>query len=176
MIRGIGVDIVEVSRIERAVARWGEAFLGRVFTERERRHAGTSAGAHQAASLRGAPRAPEVSQAADACPGKCSELADSPCGFSFAAVPQAAYVLAAPGAAQRLAGRFAAKEAVMKALGLGWRSMAWREIEIATDPLGKPVVELSGRAAAAARRLGVGAWMVSISHTRRLAIAQALAE
>jgi len=150
MIRGIGVDIVEVSRIERAVARWGEAFLGRVFTERERSHAGTSAGAHQAALLRGAPDSPEASQAAD--------------------------VLAAPGAAQRLAGRFAAKEAVMKALGLGWRSMAWREIEIATDPLGKPVVALSGQAAAAARRLGVGAWMVSISHTRRLAIAQAVAE
>ena len=39
MIRGIGVDIIEVTRIERAVARWGEAFLGRVFTEGERRHA-----------------------------------------------------------------------------------------------------------------------------------------
>jgi len=123
MIRGIGVDIIEVPRIERAVARWGEVFLGRVFTEAERHHAGTS-----------------------------------------------------PGAPQRLAGRFAAKEAVMKALGLGWRSMAWREIEIATDLLGKPVVRLSGRAATAAHRLGVGAWLVSISHTRRLAIAQALAE
>ncbi len=123
MIRGIGVDIVEVARVERAVARWGDTFLGRVFTDGERAHAGTT-----------------------------------------------------PAAAQRLAGRFAAKEAVMKALGLGWRSMAWREVEIVSDRWGKPVVQLSGRAAQVAERLGVGAWSVSISHTRRLAIAQALAE
>jgi len=123
VIRGIGVDIVEVPRVERAVARWGEAFLGRVFTDAERRHAGP-----------------------------------------------------APGAVQRLAGRFAAKEAVMKALGLGLRSMTWREIEIGTDPLGKPLVRLSGRAAAAAARLGADAWLVSISHTRALAVAQVVAE
>ncbi len=146
MIRGIGIDVIEVPRVERAVARWGEAFLGRVFTDAERRHAGTAPGAHPS-SLAGAGESTDGRR-----------------------------VLGTPGAAQRLAGRFAAKEAVMKALGLGWRSMAWREIEIATDPLGKPVVHLSGRAAAAARRLGVGAWLVSISHTRRLAIAQALAE
>lgn len=123
MIRGIGVDIIEVTRVERAVARWGDAFLGRVFTDDERKHAGAS--------------------------GRAGE---------------------------RLAGRFAAKEAVMKALGLGWRSMGWREIEIGADPLGRPVVRLSGRAEAAARRIGIAAWSVSIAHTRELAVAQALAE
>jgi holo-[acyl-carrier protein] synthase len=77
--------------------------------------------------------------------------------------------------AERLAGRFAAKEAVMKALGLGWNRMAWREIEIEGDPAGRPVVRLTGRAAQAAAKLGVRAWFVSISHTRDLAVAHAVA-
>lgn len=79
-------------------------------------------------------------------------------------------------AAERLAGRFAAKEAVMKALGLGLRDIGWQEIEITVDPLGKPGVRLTGRAAAAADRLGVRVWRLAISHTRLVAIAQALAE
>jgi holo-[acyl-carrier protein] synthase len=78
--------------------------------------------------------------------------------------------------AERLAGRFAAKEAVMKALGLGWNRMGWREIEIEGGPAGRPVVRLTGRAAAAAAHLGVRAWFVSISHTRDLAVAHAVAE
>ncbi|HLY24175.1 MAG TPA: holo-ACP synthase [bacterium] len=123
MIRGIGVDVVEVDRIRRATARWGDGFLSRVFTAGERRHAGASRTS-----------------------------------------------------AERLAGRFAAKEAVMKALGLGWRRMAWREIEIEGDPLGRPVVRLTGRAAQVAADLGVQAWFVSISHTRDLAVAHAVAE
>ena len=64
----------------------------------------------------------------------------------------------------------------MKALGLGWRRMAWREIEIEGDPLGRPVVRLTGRAAQVAADLGVQAWFVSISHTRDLAVAHAVAE
>ncbi|HEX6970726.1 MAG TPA: holo-ACP synthase, partial [Limnochordia bacterium] len=75
-----------------------------------------------------------------------------------------------------LAGRFAAKEAVMKALGTGWRAgVSWREIEIIRLPSGEPRVRLSGRAEAAARRRGVSAVWVSISHDRRQAIAQAVA-
>src|SRR2546428_13919820 len=54
----------------------------------------------------------------------------------------------------RLAARFAAKEAVMKALGLGWRAMGWREIEIPNDPLGKPTATLRGGARRAAGRQG----------------------
>ena len=64
----------------------------------------------------------------------------------------------------------------MKALGLGWRRMAWREIEIEGDALGRPVVRLSGGAARAADDLGIRAWFVSISHTRDLAVAHAVAE
>jgi holo-[acyl-carrier protein] synthase len=79
-------------------------------------------------------------------------------------------------AAERLAGRFAAKEAVMKALGLGWNRMAWRDIEIEGDREGRPVVRLSGRAAQAASKLGVRSCVVSISHTRDLAVAHAVAE
>src|SRR5207245_11510881 len=78
--------------------------------------------------------------------------------------------------AERLAGRVAAKEAVMKALGIGRRGIGWQEIEITVDPMGKPEVRLTGRAAAMADRLGITAWRVAISHTRLVAIAQALAE
>ena len=123
MIRGLGLDIVEVDRIRRAVARWGEAFLSRVLTPEER------AGDYGARAT-----------------------------------------------AERLAGRFAAKEAVMKALGMGLRGIGWQEIEITVDPLGKPGVRLTGRAATVADRLGVRVWRLAISHTRLFAIAEALAE
>src|SRR5574341_790966 len=76
-IRGLGIDIVEVRRIEQALDRWGDAFVTRLFTAAEDERA-------RSAHARSA----------------------------------------------RLAARFAAKEAVMKALGLGWRAMGWREIEI----------------------------------------------
>jgi holo-[acyl-carrier protein] synthase len=73
-----------------------------------------------------------------------------------------------------LAGRFAAKEAVMKALGTG--NMAFREIEIVRLPSGKPEVRLSGRMQRRADRLGVTALTVSISHSREHAVAVAIAE
>lgn len=75
-----------------------------------------------------------------------------------------------------LAGRFAAKEAVMKALGTGWRAgVGWREIEIGRADSGEPQVRLSGRAAAAAHRRGVGRVWVTITHDREHALAQAIA-
>lgn len=73
-----------------------------------------------------------------------------------------------------LAGRFAAKEAVMKALGTG--GMAFRDIEIVRTPSGKPEVRLSGRMQRRAERLGVTGIEVSISHSRDNAVAMALAE
>ena len=73
-----------------------------------------------------------------------------------------------------LAGRFAAKEAVMKALGVG--GMAFRDIEIVRAPSGKPEVRLSGRMQKRAERLGVTRVVVSISHSRDNAVAVALAE
>ncbi len=121
-IRGVGVDILEVRRLEHALGRWGEAFVARVFTAGEQDRA----------------RHPRVRS-------------------------------------QRLAARFAAKEAVMKALGLGWRTMAWREIEILNDPLGKPAVTLHGSARHVAAKQGIVQVHVSLSHTHDLACATAIA-
>ncbi|HEX9531352.1 MAG TPA: holo-ACP synthase [bacterium] len=121
-VRGVGIDIVEVRRIEQALDRWGDAFVTRLFTVAE------------------------------------DERARPPHARGI-----------------RLAARFAAKEAVMKALGLGWRAMAWREIEILNDPLGKPTVTLRGGAKRAAERQGIAVVLISLSHTRDLAFASAVA-
>lgn len=80
-----------------------------------------------------------------------------------------------------LAARFAAKEAVAKALGVGMRMMArdgigWREAEILGDGRGKPLVRLCGRAAERADELGLEEWAVSLSHTREHAIAFVIAQ
>jgi holo-[acyl-carrier protein] synthase len=76
---------------------------------------------------------------------------------------------------ERYGGRFAAKEAVLKALGLGLGGAAFREIEVVRAASGAPSVVLHGHAARAASRRGVGAWLVSISHTGRVASAIAVA-
>jgi phosphopantethiene--protein transferase domain len=119
---GIGVDVVEVDRIARALARWGEAFTRRIYT------------------------AAEVSRA-DAGASRMS----------------------------RLAARFAAKEAVMKALGVGWRALAWRDIEITNDALGRPVVHLRGAARRIADEHGIRQVLVALSHTHEHAVANAIA-
>src|SRR5713226_2791427 len=67
---------------------------------------------------------------------------------------------------ERYAGRFAAKEAGMKALGTGWkRGVRWRDFEVANLPSGKPVLRLHGEAAAIAERLGVHNIALSLTHT-----------
>lgn len=77
---------------------------------------------------------------------------------------------------EHLAGRFAAKEAVMKALGTGWRhGIAWTDIEVVLLPSGAPTVELKNKAAEIAAGLGISAWSISISHTPEYAVASALA-
>jgi holo-[acyl-carrier protein] synthase len=73
-----------------------------------------------------------------------------------------------------LAGRFAAKEAASKALGTGMRSLDWREIEVLTNRRGKPKVRLRGRAERLAGDLGIADLEISISHSRRDAIAVAV--
>jgi holo-[acyl-carrier protein] synthase len=74
-----------------------------------------------------------------------------------------------------LAGRWAAKEAVSKVLGLGVRGVGWREIEIRRTPLGQPTVTLHGRAEQRRRALGLASPLaVSISHIRDLAVAVAV--
>jgi len=77
---------------------------------------------------------------------------------------------------ERIAGRWAAKEAVSKVLGLGVRGVGWREIEVLPNYAGQPQVLLHGRAAARAARLGIGEVTVSISHERRMAVAVAIAD
>jgi holo-[acyl-carrier protein] synthase len=119
---GIGVDIVEVGRIERAIARWGDAFVRRIYTR--------------------------------------AEIVRTETG-----------VMPVP----RLAARFAAKEAVMKALGIGWRAIAWRDIEITNDAAGRPIVYLHGATRRIAAERGVHQVMIALSHTREHAVANAIA-
>jgi holo-[acyl-carrier protein] synthase len=77
---------------------------------------------------------------------------------------------------EHLAGRFAAKEAVLKALGTGWdKGIAWTDVEVVLLPSGQPTVRLSGRAAEIANDLGIAEWSLSISHTEAHAIASAIA-
>lgn len=111
----VGVDLIEIERIEKVLARWGERFLERVYTGVER--------------------------------GDCQ------------------------GRAPSLAVRFAAKEAVMKALGTGIKGVGWREIEVLPNRDGKPLVYLYGGALKKARDLGLGELAVSLSHSREYAIA-----
>ena len=73
--------------------------------------------------------------------------------------------------AQHVAGRFAAKEAAMKALGTGTRGVGFREIEVRPDPRGKPTLKLHGRALDRARRLQVKSIEVSITHSKTTAAA-----
>jgi holo-[acyl-carrier protein] synthase len=120
-----GVDLIEIARIERALERYGDRFLERVFTRNEIFY----------------------------CRGRVAELA----------------------------ARFAAKEAVSKALGVGMRVLAhdgiyWQDVEIVGDHRGKPIVRLSGRAAERAAELDLTEWAVSLSHTKELAIAFVVAQ
>jgi holo-[acyl-carrier protein] synthase len=79
-------------------------------------------------------------------------------------------------ATQHFTGRWAAKEAVLKALGTGWRQgITWHDVEVCTQPSGKPVIVLRGGAKEAARQLGITRVHISISHCRSHAVAFAVA-
>jgi holo-[acyl-carrier protein] synthase len=78
---------------------------------------------------------------------------------------------------ERYAGRFAAKEAVMKALGTGWRrGVRWRDIEIIRKPSGKPSLALKGAAKRIADGLGVKNISLTITHSGNLALAEVIFE
>ncbi len=91
MVTGLGNDIIEIDRIDKAIKRYGQRFLDKIFTSREQ--------------------------------GYCQQYSES---------------------ARHFAGRFAAKEAVVKALGIGFREgITWLDIEIVNDHYGKPIPILS---------------------------------
>ena len=79
-------------------------------------------------------------------------------------------------AAASFAARFAAKEAVLKALGTGLREGSLQEIAVDNDGLGKPLVQLSGHFAALFRQLGVKNIQISLSHSRDFAVAYVIME
>lgn len=79
-------------------------------------------------------------------------------------------------ATQHFAGRWAAKEAILKALGTGWRrGISWRDMEIRNEPGGRPTVALRGGARDVVEQLGITEMLISISHCRSHATAYALA-
>lgn len=111
----VGIDMIEIERVQRVLDRHPERFLRRVFTPAETAF----------------------------CRGRVPELA----------------------------ARFAAKEAVMKALGTGARSVAWRDIEVLPDRRGKPLVYLYGGASRRAAEIGLDAIDISLTHLESFAMA-----
>jgi holo-[acyl-carrier protein] synthase len=111
----VGIDLIEIARIERTLRDFGERFLHRVYTERER----------------------------ERYRNRVNELA----------------------------ARFAAKEAISKALGTGIRGIRWRDMEIVSNRRGKPIIVLHGSSRARANLLGITDFDVSLTHSRTDAMA-----
>lgn len=78
--------------------------------------------------------------------------------------------------AERLAARFAAKEAGLKALGTGLGDLGWHDLVVGHDPAGRPVLQLSEKATGVARALGAGTWHISMSHEKDYATAVVILE
>jgi holo-[acyl-carrier protein] synthase len=114
-----GIDLIEIERIERALARHGERFYKRFFTPQE----------------------------VDYCQGRAASLA----------------------------GRFAVKEAVAKALGTGIGDFNWTDVEVICDGRGRPTLILHNRAREIAHAQGRSEWSISLSHTDKIAIGMAVA-
>lgn len=79
------------------------------------------------------------------------------------------------GRAASLAGRFAVKEAVGKALGTGIGDIAWKDVEVVSDDRGRPTLALHGAAARLADERGLHEWAISLSHTATHAVGLAVA-
>ena len=121
LVSAVGVDVIEIDRVEATLAKFGARFLGRVYTKLE----------------------------VAACRGRVNELAV----------------------------RFAAKEAVMKALGRGWGSkVRWLDIEVGRARSGKPEIVLHDKTAQLAEQLGIRRWALSITHTKEHGLAYVIAE
>ncbi len=90
---------------------------------------------------------------------------------------EARYCLSRPNAAERLAARFAAKEAAMKAIGTGLRhGVTWQDVEVVRQPGGRPTLRLTGKAAEFAARLGCLHSHLSLTHTADQAMAFVILE
>jgi holo-[acyl-carrier protein] synthase len=93
----------------------------------------------------------------------------------FTAAEQA-YARAKKNPVEKYAGRFAAKEAILKLVGTGWQGkIAWTDIEVTNNATGQPEVTLSGEVQRIAQSLGIERISVSITHTANFAIASAVA-
>ena len=93
----------------------------------------------------------------------------------FTAAEQA-YAKSTKNEIEKLAGRFAAKEAILKLVGTGWRGkIAWTDIEVVNNAMGQPEVTLAGEVKNIAERLGINHVSVSITHTANFAIDSAVA-
>lgn len=121
MVKGIGVDIIEIERIKKAVEK-SDRFVKRLFTENE-----------------------------------------------------IEYFKSKNMKTESIAGNFAAKEAIVKALGTGLRGFKWTDIEVLRDDLGKPVVHLHNGAKEVATARGINEVMLSISHCKEYAVANSVA-
>lgn len=76
---------------------------------------------------------------------------------------------------QHIAGRFAAKEAILKVLGTGWRGqISWKDIEILNNAAGQPQVALKGECGRVAEKMGIASILLSITHTKDHAAASAI--
>ncbi len=88
-----------------------------------------------------------------------------------------AYAGDGPRRYERLAARFAAKEAVFKALGTGWaEGVGWQDIEVVRAASGRPSILLHGRAKEMSSAMGVKWWHLSLTHTGQMAMASVVAE
>ena len=86
------------------------------------------------------------------------------------------YCDAAANAMETYAGKFAVKEAAMKALGTGWHGLDWREFEVSNLASGQPILRLTGKPASIAAELGITRSWVSVSHVAEYAVAQVVFE
>jgi holo-[acyl-carrier protein] synthase len=92
-------------------------------------------------------------------------------------VQERAYAMTKANWAERLAARFAAKEAGMKAIGTGLsRGVSWQHLEVVNEPSGRPTLRLYGAALAVANALGVKRTSISITHTKGMAFAVVILE
>jgi len=90
---------------------------------------------------------------------------------------EVAYCESKANKAERYAGRFAAKEAAMKAIGTGWRhGVTWQDVEVARAPGGRPTIHFHGKAGEFFHKLGAVRAQLSITHTKELAMAQVILE